>query len=222
MNINPDFLYEKADDPRMDEWTFRYPNTIANLAYQAGYSGLKYPSTSHPNRSSAMVLFNGRFDYDKLVKSMMPPLLRQNKKLEIVQVSATDIGVAAYQIQGYEDQGMVYFVDQGSMFCGAQCESCWVIVWTDANKNAILNADTPKNVPDHGPGYIDYYFETNERYLSSLPPCPVCKQKQYRFLDSRCLPRLEKGLPCPDTSKRIIQIDSSHILVWQYVEGIKT
>jgi hypothetical protein len=69
MNIDPAKLTARVDDVVAQKKVYGYTNQIANQAYDAGYSGIVYPS-SRKAGSNAVVLFEGRYD-SKAIKPIL-------------------------------------------------------------------------------------------------------------------------------------------------------
>lgn len=69
MNIDPAKLSAKVDDVVAQKKVYGYTNKIANQAYDAGYSGIVYPS-SRKAGSNAVALFDGRYD-PKSIKQIL-------------------------------------------------------------------------------------------------------------------------------------------------------
>jgi RES domain-containing protein len=69
MNIDAAKITAKVDDVVAQKKVYGYTNQIANQAYDAGYSGIFYPS-SRKAGSNAVVLFEGRYD-PKAIKPIL-------------------------------------------------------------------------------------------------------------------------------------------------------
>ncbi len=60
--IDPSRLSERMDSPLQQSSVYGYTNEISNKAYDAGYSGIVYPSSRKQGNNTAVVLFEGRYD----------------------------------------------------------------------------------------------------------------------------------------------------------------
>lgn len=112
------------------------------------------------------------------------------------QVAASEIAVVPYYLNGYQQNGLQYGVNEYERAepLGAQCANCHTILWITGRSDPILNETKPKNIPDSGPIYREYIQDNLKRFLNSLPSCPHCYQQAYDlFINSTIMPRYQNG-----------------------------
>ena len=140
--------------------------------------------------------------------------------MEVLKLrTANEIEIEPAHVKGYETHGLSFFIWHNSIAVGAQCKFCNTIVWVDQRKNSILNEDKPNFIPDHGPAYRAYYQDNIQRFLSSLPVCPKCHNKDYdQFVNNVTYPRFEDGTLWPEETSGIelVKVDPSTVNVWWY------
>ena len=67
MGIATEKLTQKVDNPMQQKSVYGYTTEISNQAYDAGYSGILYPSSRKSGgNNNALVLFEGRYDPDQI------------------------------------------------------------------------------------------------------------------------------------------------------------
>jgi hypothetical protein len=121
------------------------------------------------------------------------------KKLNILRVPASRIGVEPAFIRGFEDRGMVFFTWTESPVVGGQCANCNTILWVYQRRDVILNENPPPEVPESGAGYRKYREQKIFRFLSALPVCPQCGKHCFdRFVNNVSYPRFAAGGEVPE------------------------
>lgn len=130
---------------------------------------------------------------------------------------ASEVGVQPAYIKGMEQHGLCYFTWHNSDAVGAQCACCNNIVWVDSRLNEILNEQKPNEIPDSGDGYREYYTNKLDRFLNSLPSCPLCGKTKYdKFINNVSFPRFPDGITFNDELNNIelINEDPDNIEIW--------
>lgn len=140
---------------------------------------------------------------------------------ELHQVAASEIAVIPYYLNGYQQHGLQYRINQYEIAepLGAQCAYCHTIVWITGRSDPILNEDD-SNIPDSGPVYREYYQNKLKRFLRSLPACPHCHKPAYDlFINNITLKRFEDGSPFPNEFYGIDEEMSAKVkdkAIWWY------
>ncbi|MDP7845283.1 hypothetical protein [Acinetobacter pittii] len=126
------------------------------------------------------------------------------------QVAASEIAVVPYYLNGYQQNGLQYGVNEYERAepLGAQCANCHTILWITGRSDPILNETKPKNIPDSGPIYREYIQDNLKRFLRSLPACPNCHQQTYDlFVHTTTLTRFEDGSSYPEYPEEYYGVD---------------
>lgn len=139
----------------------------------------------------------------------------------VIKRLASEVSVQPAYIKGMEQKGLCFFTWADSNTVGGQCAQCHTVIWTSARENSILNEEKPDYVPDSGKGYRKYYDENLERFLHSLPACPVCTSRNYnKFINNVSYPRFLDGtfFDDEDPSLETVSQNSESIDIWWYEE----
>ena len=130
------------------------------------------------------------------------------------------IGVQPAYVKGMEKRGLCYFTWPESYSVGGQCKFCNTILWIDPRESSILVESKPEGVPECGDGYRKYYKNKIDRFLKSLPSCPVCGRRAHdRFINNVSFPRFSDGTEFDDSgSVELINKDPASVEVW-WVDG---
>lgn len=138
-----------------------------------------------------------------------PPTLKQ--------CTASELQLMPALIQGHEQRGLMFFMEDDCPVVGAQCADCHCVVWVDARSDPILNERRPLGVPDHGPLYSRYYAENLRRFLAAMPSCPDCGAAHFdRFVNNLRWPRFRDGTLLPESGPCVVLAQApASVWVWQ-------
>lgn len=129
---------------------------------------------------------------------------------------AEEVGVQPAYVRGMEKHGLCYFTWPESYSVGGQCKYCNSILWVDPRESSILIESKPEGVPAYGDGYRKYYENKLNRFLESLPLCPVCGNEVHdKFINNIYFPRFSDGTDFDDSGDiELVNIDPANVEIW--------
>ena len=131
------------------------------------------------------------------------------------QVSAKDLEIESSLIKGKEKHGLSYFLWHDSSSVGGQCSNCHTVVWVNSRADKVLSEVKPPHIADSGEEYRNYYQTRIQRFLSSLPACPVCNSITYdRFINNVNFPRFSDGTECTLKGDEQMISPEEKVMVW--------
>lgn len=135
---------------------------------------------------------------------------------DYTKIRASEIGVLPATIKDQEDHGVIYLTWPDSLGVGAQCNICNTIIWTNGRTHPILAAKKPKDIPSSGDIYKAFHTEKIGNFLTSLPKCPVCKNKSFdKFINNTNIPRFSDGKELdPSLGDDLTYLDADNIEVF--------